>query len=574
MCGYLISSGKRTISETQMYQASVDIRKRGPDSYTYYTDPNKGIYSCFARLILSGEEHYGQQPAIIKLHDNEKILFFNGEIFNYTELAELMKIPLLSGEGDTAFIEKALLKIELYDLVPLLKGMFSITLIDKKNDKIFLVRDFFGKNPLYYSYDKQGLVIGSLAHSVSRIFHEKVQLNSSAIYEFLLTGSCSLLSSAFDNVHAVPPSTILEFKNNVPIKETRYKPKLISNKKSFIESLNLAISRRVNTKRKTGILLSDGVDSNLIKTLVQKHFTYKIPSVTVNFLDNLTQTNNTKDHKRTYVGINKNDYIESIKDFALYSDDPVNDPVTPVLSMAMKRGFDDDQVVIFSGDGGDELDAGYHWYKRKQIILRIRALSNKIKIPKKEFLFRKFFFNQRVADLLLCHDKDFLSILRSTCPMILLSEFKNFFDAKNPYRNEIDDLFEFDLTYFLPQTILKKNDRSSTMHGKEIRTPFLDEDLFLSHRETSKLGKKRLRSLYHSLSLKKIIKKEGFDLPLTNWLNADVLKSVDEVNKILLDVTDISENNLLLLKSYVESGKSGRYIPWNFVQMLYWLKRF
>ncbi len=544
MCGFI--SG--FIKNSKIINYEDLLAPRGPDGRNFIEYEEYGFQALFRRLKLVGDTIGSDQPVRLANH----VLVFNGEIYNYKELANEYKFTglLLPGFGDTDVLSQLLVhfKFDLFQILPLLRGMFAISLTNLVTHEMQLARDYFGKKPLFYSCTNDNIVASSNATIVSKLINNnnisKPDLLNSIFWGYVRKGH-----SIWENVLEVLPGEYIKITKKTITKNHYEILPCIS--RSFKEDLILSIESRVDKVYSNSIFLSDGRDSNIINKILSRY---------TNLITYNIKFGKGQNHCNDYNNIiyyDKKIHFNTLHELLAISDEPVLDLATFPLYYTMKNFTNSSQKVFFTGDGADELDFGYLWYKR---IL----LSKRFSLPISNFNLN---LNSKYINSLLTNNfNKKVNIIRSFAPYKQLEKYNLL--LQNDFKS-ISDVNEFDIKTFMPQTILKKLDRSSMFASKEIRSPFLDEDLFINHHQNSLYGKPNISALYKDLFGNRPAVKRGFDLPVRMWIDN---RYDAEIGKFLKLVNDLVGSSSLLNTMSISDIRRNPYLYWNLLQASCWFK--
>lgn len=452
-------------------QALQTLKHRGPDDKGFYQEEQVSL--CHTRLSIIDLKK-GKQPMV---SDNGNlVLIFNGEIVNFKNLKKKLinQGIKFNTNSDTEIIIKMYEKYE-KKMLNYLNGMFAFSIWDKKKKKLFLARDQLGIKPLYYSYKDKNFFFSSELETfkdISRLMYNSyLEKNNSLYDEFLVFGNLAFKNTLYKDIYSLPPGHYLEItekelilknyiKNNLKqIEIKKFSEKQITNKLSNL--LETVIKEWSISDVKTGILLSSGLDSNLINQILEKK--KNIEKFTVIFPDSKSSINENEILRRNYnIDIKKENIIKIFdKDIPNNLEKlitKINIPIQNFNSITFmkicefikkKYGL----KVFFTGDGADEIFGGYqrHW-----------SIAEKFKITQKK------------SSIILANN--YLSIER----MRLFSKKLNlrFFERKKIFnellsKNAKNKILEFDQKSFLPG-YLDRADKIGMMHGQEVRVPFCD----------------------------------------------------------------------------------------------------
>jgi asparagine synthase (glutamine-hydrolysing) len=539
---------------------------RGPDDEGYYTNKNIGL--GMRRLSIIDLES-GNQP--ISNEDKSIWIVFNGEIYNYKELKKelLNKGHFFSTRSDTETIVHA---YEEYgnDCVTRLNGMFAFALWDQKRNLLLLARDRLGKKPLYYYFNGRSLIFASEIKSLLKSGMIEPCLDVEALDLFLTFEYIPAPWSIFKKIRKLLPGHILEVKDS-KCTATSYWDLTMENSQHayekpeirLIELLEDSVRLRMISDVPLGIFLSGGVDSSAILAMMSRHSSMPIKTFSIGFDDDsynelkharlVAKMFNTDHHEE----IIKPDVVKWIENLIYFLDEPLGDtsifPTYLVSRLARK-----DVKVVLSGDGGDEIFAGYETYianKVDRIYSRIPKflmedlVKKTIKIlppsSKKKGILNKTkrFLEGSTLPEHMQHVRWMIYLSEEEKRVLYNKEFRNSLHNTNSYGwlehyfdrvSSVEPLKQqqyVDIKTFLADDILVKVDRMSMANSLETRAPLLDYRLVEFAAELSPSLK--LRGLKSKYIFKKALreylpksillrKKEGFSSPIKNWLRKDL----------------------------------------------------
>ena len=492
MCGFIGKVSYSNFDQNELIEPNELITCRGPDKTKKMSSfDGKLNYSfIFNRLSILDLSETADQPMLS--NDAETILMFNGEIYNHAELrSDLINkgLKFITSHSDTEVVLKGIMHYGL-DFIKKLRGMFSIVYLDKKNKKIYMVRDRLGQKPLYYKFTKNQILFASNLKALLKLDTEK-ELNFEKVNEYIKLGIVSSPDTIFKNYFKVKPSQIIEIdysNSEYEINKTNYwNPEdYLDNKKfhkeEFFDLFNESVGLRLEADVPVATFLSGGLDSSsIVKTLYDMGKEVNTFSVT---LDNknyderkwskLVSSQYKTQHKSVNISskISFSDIHESLNSL----DEPYADP-SVVPSFLLSKEISSLFKVAISGDGGDELLGGY---------LRTReTLKNKNKINQQisklyglypSFLGTGNFFLSKSNDISLSYN----SFLEDNKLLKLLGIEEG--DIDNPIRIDksiepYKSLLLADYSFYLPEMMMFKVDRTSMANSLEVRSPFVDHKL-------------------------------------------------------------------------------------------------
>ncbi|MDZ7755206.1 asparagine synthase (glutamine-hydrolyzing) [Rhodohalobacter sp.] len=358
--------------DSQRFKNAANLSKhRGPD-FTGYFEEND-IEMVHHRLSILDLDERSHQP-FIGNSDNSPVLIYNGEIYNYRDLA--LKYSLkLNTSSDTEVLYQ-LLQDQSFDLKEL-NGIFAFALYDKRQKLIRITRDRLGVKPLYY-YDCDEYFIFSSEAKVIYSYLEALKINYKALSEYLTFGNTISAQTVVDGVKKLDPGSSLIIKlSDYSLIEEKYwnveknllkkqiNPSYSEALKTTRELLQNAVERQCVSDVQVGAYLSGGIDSSAVVALASKFTEKKLNTYSVNFDKNpnselklaskLAGKYDTNHHE---FEVNTENIDEYLSDLVFQYDEPFADPAMIPLHLIADKASDFSKVVL-QGDGGDEIFAGY-----------------------------------------------------------------------------------------------------------------------------------------------------------------------------------------------------------------------
>lgn len=591
MCGIAgVFPTQRGISKESLSLVELaigSIRHRGPDSEGFFNDDQIVFGSCRLSIVdISG----GSQPNFNS--DKTIISVFNGEIYNYRELRNILEDQgvKFNFNSDSECIPY-LYEVFGLNFASKLRGMFAIAIWDKKKQELILVRDRLGEKPLWYSNLSPNLVFAS---EVKALFAMgvKPEIRKKSIPEYLQFGYVNSPNSPYEHISQVPPGNILIYSSkNRDLKMKQYwspnivemSPREENNAESELRDLlHDSIISQLNSERPIGTLLSGGVDSSLVTAIAARHSTERLFSFSLGFEDSLFDESRYAIKVANYLNTNHSQLILGSNNTKLlmqvirHLDIPFADssllPTYAISQLAREK-----VVVVLGGDGGDEVFGGYQRYKLNVTLSKLNYLL-KI-LPQNAF--RKLEHREsRVAKALslfgysksdLRYQRMMSLVSKSELESIVIGEIRSILesDSVNKFSFSKSDLLLqmqlSDINSYLPGDLLFKTDIASMAHGLEMRSPLLDHrivSLGLNLQNRHKIGVKNskpiLRKLLFELIPKSLVDrpKKGFGVPLANWLRVDFETIVND--NLLTDHPRISDwINMEYLSFCISQHKKG-----------------
>ena len=573
MCGIVgfISKNKKPDGERRNLLEAMcrSIRHRGPDEQGTLIE---GRAALGMRRLSIIDLKTGQQP--IFSCDGNLAIVFNGEIYNFRELKTDLEQRghRFKTNSDTETIVHA---YEEYGAacVEHLRGMFAFAIWDISAEKLFLARDRVGKKPLFYTLTNDGdFVFGSELKSLLETSEIERKISVSALDAFLTFGYVPEELCIFENVKKLAPAHTLTFQNDTITIENYWDFPLVENSKigderEILEELNCLLEESVRIRLISevplGAFLSGGVDSSAIVGLMSRHSEKSVKTFSIGFEEDsydelkfariAARHFKTEHHEFTLTP----EIVNEIDDLVWHLDEPFADmSALPTFAVAkMAREF---VTVALSGDGGDELFAGYtryatHFRKSglekmprflRQNVLQTVAANLPHGARGKNYLHNAALDAiDRYIDSVSHFGKPNRKRLYSAGFYEKLNGsfgageqiFQNL--AGHAPDNSLEQLLYLDSKTYLPSDILTKVDRMTMAASLEARSPLLDHKLIefvsqipanlkLKNFETKYIFKEAVRGFVPGKILDR--PKQGFGVPVDVWINQKLKPRIRE----------------------------------------------
>jgi asparagine synthase (glutamine-hydrolysing) len=357
------------------------LKHRGPDDDGVFTAP--GIFLGHTRLSITGISH-GHQPVANESGSVQAI--FNGEIYNHRELRRQLvsRGHRIVGDSDSAVLPHAYEEWG-WAFVERLEGIFAVAVWDEAERTLVLARDRFGIKPLYYADDPEGLVFGSEVKAVAFCRQAPAELDLAAVGDYLAFGYVPGPRTILRGIVAVPPATALRWRDGVVTSRAYWTPNVSPQGERVTpaeergalarieEALVAAVRRECATETPAGAFLSGGLDSSAITALMAEQLGRPFPTFHVR-LDEASfgeqeQARGVSGHFGTEhreVVCAAADVPRLLPRVVWHLDNPAADPSS--LAEFMLAGLARRHVrVVLSGDGADEVLAGYVTYKADRV---------------------------------------------------------------------------------------------------------------------------------------------------------------------------------------------------------------
>ena len=565
ICGAIHLDGK-PVDAAALRGMNERLRHRGPDGAGSLIDGAFGFAMRRLKIIDIGGS---DQP--LSNEDGSLSLIFNGEIYNYRGLRQALvqRSHRFKTDGDGETI------VHLYeehglDALRHLRGMFALALWDGRRGRLLLARDRFGQKPLYCYHDRRIFAFASeikalLAHpDVPRVSRFTTG-DAGALSEYLSYGYIPAPMTAFHGIRALPPATILTIDQAGKLSQKRYweLPPLAGNVvnarvESYIgelrEKLDEAVKLRLMSDVPLGAFLSGGLDSSLIVALMRRHSQGAVKTFSIGFEgDDSFDETAYAERVAQHLGTEHQSFrvqpqaLELLADLVWHHDQPFADS-SAIPTYLVSKLTREQVTVALTGDGGDELFAGYERFRAAQLFGRIKVLPSGLlalmakmlaQLPEGTGYYdvikraRRFAqaaclpFSDAYFDLARVFSADLLAEVRMSAAEHAV-DFQRYLSPNQP--DALAALVEANMRSYLPDDLLIKADRCSMQASLEARAPFLDHvlaeytagiplNLKLKGGRTKHILKEAAQGLLPDAIIER--PKHGFGIPLGAWLRRD-----------------------------------------------------
>ncbi|PMM56247.1 asparagine synthase (glutamine-hydrolyzing) [Vibrio lentus] len=514
------------------------IKHRGPDQFGEFISPNRTLALAHQRLSILDLTERGRQPMVSS--DGCWVIVFNGEIYNYRELAGLLKSETdfsFSGTSDTEVLLECISHWGVNKTLPLLNGMFAFAVYNIVDNTVVLARDRFGEKPLYLYSDNHSFAFSSELRPIEYL-DKTLTLNASAIDAQLRYSYIPSPYTIYNEVFKLPPghSIMVKLDEFNGISHNHAQPYWfiedivdngLTNRTNYLnvedsilaveQALTKSVTQRMVSDVPLGAFLSGGIDSSCITAIAQANAPEKVKTFSIGFNDdNYNEAHHAKkvagilgtEHHELY--LEPNDMLDFVPKLADVYDEPFSD--SSQLPTLMVSKFAKDHVTVaLTGDSGDELFCGYNRYIHGvKVFNRLsslpsparHSLSNLLSTPSPNMY--NYIFNmlgnlssrlkkyKRIGDNIhklsyvigFKDDIDLYNRLITTWPHTavtcevhdIATEIKSVFNKQELTLAE--KMMWQDTIGYMQNDILTKVDRAAMAVSLEARVPFLDNDVF------------------------------------------------------------------------------------------------
>ncbi len=611
ICGFF--NPHRLSSKEHMHVVSQHMTDalvhRGPDDVGMWTDAKTGVALGHRRLSIQDLSSEGHQPMVSAC--NRFVMSYNGEIYNFRELGKQLESQgfTFRGHSDTEVLLGAITEWGLEKTLEHIIGMFAIALWDREQESLTLIRDPVGKKPLYYGWCQNTFLFASELKALRTHPEFRQTINPDVLGLFIKYSWVPAPYCMYQGILKLPPGHLVTIhahstlENTVPRsfwsartiaengEHTPFTGSLEDATDALEKILRDTVGCRMIADVSLGALLSGGLDSTIVVSLMQAMSTRPIKTFSIGFWEaHYNEAEQAKDIARhlgtdhTELYISPKDAQAVIPELPKIYDEPFADSSQIPTVLLSKLARQDVQVAL-SGDGGDELFAGYTKYPeclkrwktwgnrplwvRQHMAEAMTSIgqagwsllgpsrnSSTDDIPQ----WQKFFgrIDKKSRWISAINSIDLVARRHARCRRVqdyvhhahdlnsLLTNSKDWAQVVNP----VQGMMHVDFVTFLTDDILVKVDRASMSVGLEVRCPLLDIRLVefawslpIPMRLSKDKGKIILRKVLERYVPPELTErpKKGFAVPVSEWIKGPLRDWAEH----LLNETRIREQGLL-----------------------------
>ncbi len=612
------------------------LEHRGPDDSGFWLDESAGLALGFRRLAIIDLSPNGHQP--MQSSSGRWVVVFNGEVYSFAELREELtaKGHRFRGHSDTEVVLEACEQWGVVEAVKRFIGMFAMALWDRRERRLYLVRDRLGIKPLYYAWAGRTLLFGSELKALRAHPAFDAEVDRDALSLFMRHNYVPAPFSIYRSARKLLPGHILCISDGGRIEDSCYwdaRQVAIRGQQQILpedpegireqleQILRDSVKRRMVADVPLGVFLSGGIDSSTVAALMQAQSEGPIRSFSIGVNESgyneATYAGRIASHlgtNHTELYVTAKETMDVIPRLADLYDEPFADssqiPMFAVSQLTRRH-----VTVALSGDGGDELFAGYNRYVWTPVIWRwvsrvpgyfrapaanilravppefweklaaivpskrrpngvgdkVRKLAETLAKPTPDAVYRQ----------LVSHWLNGEPVLNAVPPQSILDDQS----LPSDFPDFVSRMQFLDLVTYLPDDILTKVDRASMGVGLEARVPLLDHRVVeFAWRIPPELkvrdgqGKWILRRVLERYVPPSLFErpKKGFGVPVGAWLRGPLRDWAED----LLDETQIRNAGYLnpapirtRWREHLSGQRSWEYHLWDVLMFQAWLRR-
>jgi asparagine synthase (glutamine-hydrolysing) len=628
MCGITgilrINSDANGFDSKLIDRMTDSLAHRGPSDRGVWKDDLISLGS--RRLSIIDLSTAGHMP--MSNEDGKIQIAYNGELYNFRELKERFQLVerghIFRSRTDTEVL------VHLYEelgieMVRYLNGMYGIAIWDSRSQKLYLIRDHAGIKPLFYQSDDHYFRFGSEIKAILADSRVPRRPSLQALHDFLSFDYVPGPQTAFEGIYELPPGHWMSVDQDGQIDIQRFwdvswEPDETLGEKAAcrraLELMDRSVKMQLVADVPIGVMLSGGLDSSTIVALMHRHVSEPIHTYSVGFEDKSFNelpyarivAQKFKTVQREVV-VTPDTVRELLPVYLSYIDEPYADG-SAIPTYCVCQIAKDEVVVVLSGEGGDEIFAGYdtysafkaselfkhvpRWIRRSLIAPFVNSLPVSDKKLSLEFKMKRFIGGQELSPelahlwwrIVLTESKKLEMFTTESLEQFVPSSSDRFFIEEFKRVKAYDDLsriMQLDSSIFLPDDLMIKNDRMSMAHSLEARVPMTDTELIRfmarvpARIKLPGLRKKNvMRGAMADLLPPEILnkKKVGLEMPYSRWFKNELRDLIDHY----LGPKKISERRLLKpesVKALVDEHMSGRRdngrALWGLLNYMVWL---
>ena len=508
MCGIV---GKISFNNTSIYKEDLKrmadtISHRGPDGEGFWVNKTQNIGFGHRRLAIIDLSEKGHQP----MHFNHLSITFNGEIYNYLELKEILikKGYLFKTNTDT---EVVLAAYQEYDeeCLNYFDGMFAFAIWDENKKEVFAARDRFGEKPFYYFKNNNQFVFAS---EMKAIFATGIPKRKSdkAIFFYLtydvIENPHNKQETFYEDIFQLPPSHALKLKLNGELTIKKYwdinvYKKIHLSEEDALEQFNALFKESIQRRLRSDVLVGSSFSGGIDSSSIVANITTLFPNTTLNtFTARFDDKNydeglfvesmlNQQSFTPNYCWPKDNLIVDELDKIFYHQEEPFGSTSIIAQWEVMKLAQKKNVTVLLDGQGADETLAGYYKYfipflselyktNRQEYQKQLSTINENLDLG--DFLPKRFKLESKWPKTTQLVGNTIRPLRMRNIATDLTPEFINS-HKKNPSPfdriNTLNDALYFDTFQYGLGKLLRFSDRNSMAFSREVRLPYLSHQL-------------------------------------------------------------------------------------------------
>jgi len=558
---------------------------RGPDNQGFWIEGRNSIAFGHTRLSIQDLSNTGSQPMISK--SGRFVVIFNGEIYNHNNLRSNFENDLnhnWKGSSDTETLVNLIDKYGLEKTLSMIEGMFALAVWDDEKRQLYIARDRIGEKPLYYGFHNDAFYFFSDLRPLYELKNEQYAFDHEAFNFYKILGYIPAPYSIFKNFKKLIPGKFASVSLNENFEFNEYDYWKLSDtfriQENSLDEVELSrklirsVESQLISDKEVGAFLSGGIDSSLICAILKRELGITPHTFSVSLNNRVYNEGIYAKEVAEFLGTNHHNYHLSSKEMALTAEkmsDVYSEPFadsSQIPTYLLSKFAKNEVSVCLSGDGGDELFAGYNRHKYLRLITVLQKylprktfgiLANVLKNINSNkldhfflFIFKflpdKYTFSYPANKLeKLTRLSNFENLSQAYANILsgkmigkydhLVDLISSYDESNNLNIDSLNKILFFDQSLYLPDDILTKVDRAAMASSLEVRAPFLSKEIIEkanalpADEKINNETKYPLRKILENYIPKKMINrpKMGFSIPLGDLLREDLKKWANDL---------------------------------------------
>ena len=619
MCGIagIISPDKSVLNYVVLKKMADSLAHRGPDGEGFWINRDYSIGFAHRRLSIIDLTAAAAQPMH---YMHQYSIVYNGEIYNYIELKKELKKSgyHFNSSSDTEVILAA------YDCykercLQYFDGMFSFAIWDEKEQTLFAARDRFGEKPFYYYYEKEIFAFASemkalWAAGIEKVVENKMILNYISLG--YVQNPANKSQTFYKNIFALPPAhyLIYDLKNDHLIIDNYWdvdkQAQIRISEEDALQTLDnlftTAVSRRLRSDVPVGTSLSGGLDSSSIIYYIQKNLAGKTVNLKTfsaifpgfekderKYIQQMASTFNLENHTTIPVA---EGLVKDFEKLCYHQEEPFPSSSVYAQYKVFELAKTQNIKVLLDGQGADEVLAGYHkyihWYLQEMISRhKFSGTTKERQLLHKNNISFNWGIKNILAAFLPSHasialeKKEYNKIIHNadiTKHLMSYIKGREWEGIHKPVVTKLNDILYFNTMQNGLEELLRYSDRNAMAHGREVRLPFLYDEMvqfIFSLPSKFKISNGYTKSILRKMMDDKLphnivwrTDKIGYEPPQKQWMENPVMKDYLYEAKAKLVKEDILKPQVLAKKTKGHHAHDADNFDWRYLcvaQMLH-----